>query len=882
MTPLASTAPLPKRAKSPFARMTLSRHTERLLVDPRRQDELLASLSAEALRRREFDAAFMFADRRCRRPTPRARDFLLRSSASLRLGDEESAIQDLTRAFEIDPIDELVVSDILRRGPPALRRIAAANFIGGVSEHRETLVLALRALKSARVPIASRLNVSRGMVRGWVAWSEYCVLELRIRRGVIHSSFVLDGDPAHPLSAENWLAVEVAIELGSSRPVRISFSLDGKSVLTLSSFAEEADDNAGTRSIASSREPANQVDIIVPVYGNYNATKACLDSLELEGSKITKRMIVIDDCSPDEDLRALLEERASQGRFTLLKNEENLGFARSVNLALQQRQDGDVLLLNADTIVPRGAIDRLAAATHLEADLGTVTPLSNNGEFTSFPRPNTANALDTIEEIQALDDVAQIVNDRDIVDLPTGIGFCLYISRACADAVGPLPDLYSRGYYEDVEFCLKAQELGFRSVCATNVFVGHAGASSFLDEKRTLVVRNLSILEARFPEHRLQCGAFLQADPLASARARIEEHIIPKGLVALLVAPVSSAHALVLERARQIQSEVDGLHCILCEFAERASCVIIRSLRGSVPQSLRFAVSDRAGQASLESYLKRLLLKAVEVFDPQSLPEAMLEILFKLETPFRFALGDLRWICGSKLVVETVCSKPEDRGGRGCVGPRRMTQAAQTGVDTSNGSRLRQVLRRAQAIVPLDRMAAAFSASYLKPIVASPCVPRPPRGSITSLAKLQQANLGVICPEANGDVDRQIITLGRMFRLHDVDASIIVLGQCVNELAVMASGNVFVTGAIGYPDYPNVIRRYGITKLLSAYRTSHFRIVDDLGAICGLQKAFFDWSFGALEIDDGDLALDPRTCVCRAALKIGAWLVDEFAFCLSP
>ena len=277
MTPLASTAPLPKRAKSPFARMTLSRHTERLLVDPRRQDELLASLSAEALRRREFDAAFMFADRRCRRPTPRARDFLLRSSASLRLGDEESAIQDLTRAFEIDPIDELVVSDILRRGPPALRRIAAANFIGGVSEHRETLVLALRALKSARVPIASRLNVSRGMVRGWVAWSEYCVLELRIRRGVIHSSFVLDGDPAHPLSAENWLAVEVAIELGSSRPVRISFSLDGKSVLTLSSFAEEADDNAGTRSIASSREPANQVDIIVPVYGNYNATKACLE-----------------------------------------------------------------------------------------------------------------------------------------------------------------------------------------------------------------------------------------------------------------------------------------------------------------------------------------------------------------------------------------------------------------------------------------------------------------------------------------------------------------------------------------------------------------------------------------------------------------------------
>ena len=500
-------------------------------LDPRRQDELLASLSAAALRTGEFDTAFMLADRRCRRPSPGARDFLLRSSASLHLGYEESAMQDLARAFEIDPTDELVISNVLQRGPQALRRFAAANFIGGASEDRETIALALCAFQSAGVPIASRLQVSRGMYRGWVAWVEPSVLELRISRGVADSFFVLEADPAHPLTADNWSAAEVAIELESARQVRVTFLLDGKRVLTSSPPAVAQglrDKITSAQCIASSREPPNHVDIIVPVYGNYNATKACLDSLEVEGSRITKRIIVIDDCTPDEDLRALLDDRASQGSFTLLRNDENLGFARSVNLALEWRKDGDVLLLNADTLLPRGAIDRLAAAAHLEADVGTVTPLSNNGEFTSFPRPNAANALGTMEEIQALDDATQIVNGRDIVDLPTGIGFCLYISRACADAVGLLSELYSRGYYEDVEFCLKAQELGFRNVCATGVFVGHAGANSFLDEKRALVVRNLSILEARFPEHRLQCGAFMQADPLAPARARIEEYTAPK------------------------------------------------------------------------------------------------------------------------------------------------------------------------------------------------------------------------------------------------------------------------------------------------------------------------------------------------------------------
>ena len=119
-----------------------------------------------------------------------------------------------------------------------------------------------------------------------------------------------------------------------------------------------------------------------------------------------------------------------------------------------------------------------------------------------------------------MDDAARVANGGGAIVLPTGIGFCLYIRRACIDAVGPLSDLYTRGYYEDVEFCLRARETGFRNVCATGVFVGHAGARSFLGEKRSLVVRNLVVLEARFPEHRLECAAFLKADPLAPALAQ--------------------------------------------------------------------------------------------------------------------------------------------------------------------------------------------------------------------------------------------------------------------------------------------------------------------------------------------------------------------------
>ncbi|MBV9288243.1 MAG: glycosyltransferase, partial [Hyphomicrobiales bacterium] len=183
------------------------------------------------------------------------------------------------------------------------------------------------------------------------------------------------------------------------------------------------------RGSASSVAAPPHVDIIVPVYENYLATKACLDSLESEGSRIAKRVIVVDDCTPNDRLRSLLEERASGGLFSLLRTNENLGFARSVNLALAHRQDGDVLLLNSDTLLPPGAIDRLFAAAYSQPGVGTVTPLSNNGEITSFPIPNVPNPLGSLDDIGRVDEAAKAVNEGEIVELPTGVGFCLYISR---------------------------------------------------------------------------------------------------------------------------------------------------------------------------------------------------------------------------------------------------------------------------------------------------------------------------------------------------------------------------------------------------------------------------------------------------------------------
>ena len=72
------------------------------------------------------------------------------------------------------------------------------------------------------------------------------------------------------------------------------------------------------------------------------------------------------------------------------------------------------------------------------------------------------------------------MNGGEAIDVPVGVGFCMYIRRDCLDDVGLFrADLFAQGYGEENDFCLRARHLGWRHVAATGVFVAHIGGQSF-------------------------------------------------------------------------------------------------------------------------------------------------------------------------------------------------------------------------------------------------------------------------------------------------------------------------------------------------------------------------------------------------------------------
>lgn len=100
-----------------------------------------------------------------------------------------------------------------------------------------------------------------------------------------------------------------------------------------------------------------QVSILVVSYNTREMTLACLRSVVAE-TQATYELIVIDNASSDGSAAAIAAEFPD---IKLLAETENHGFAKANNIAAKSATGTHILLLNPDTVVLDGAIDKLLA-----------------------------------------------------------------------------------------------------------------------------------------------------------------------------------------------------------------------------------------------------------------------------------------------------------------------------------------------------------------------------------------------------------------------------------------------------------------------------------------------------------------------------------------
>lgn len=268
-----------------------------------------------------------------------------------------------------------------------------------------------------------------------------------------------------------------------------------------------------------------KITIVLPVYNAFDLVKECLTRVE-SNTDLSFRLIVIEDCSTDERVWPFLIDWSRDRDFvTLVRNPKNLGFIGSVNHGLQLalghsgKDEGPVVLLNSDALVPQGWASRLVRPFESHQDVASVTPMSNDAEIMSVPVICKRTVLSPGQGDE-IDQIAQrFAPDAQLTEVPTGVGFCMAMGRDWLARLRQLDTCFGRGYGEEVDWCQRIVAMGGRHLALPGLFVEHRGGESFGSAaKQALIAQNGQIISRRYPNFDRDVQEFIASDPLATAR----------------------------------------------------------------------------------------------------------------------------------------------------------------------------------------------------------------------------------------------------------------------------------------------------------------------------------------------------------------------------
>ena len=842
--------------------------------------EALELLAARALTSGDYWTAFAFADRRRRIvPAPTSSGYILRAEALYRKGEIAKAISDLEVALEISPSD-LFINRRMFEWTEGSRRQAAAAALIAVDRDFAVLRRAIEVLRQSGRRAFAAVSVLDQSVQGWAAWSGDGPVELTITSTSATTAVTFEPDPFHPLSGPDHHGVQIRFPRPVARePQLITLAVEGEILFSLRArpFA--------TSGTPAERSPVNSapspLTIVVPIYGDYDATSACIESLlQAVEADPHVNVLLVDDATPDRriqrylaELRRYLPELRGTRSIDILSNTENLGFVGAVNRALESVGQGDVVLLNADTIVPPGFHARLARAAYSAPDIGTVTPLSNNGEFMSFPVANDINPLGSRQDVAAIDAVASRVNAGKTVELPSGIGFCLYITRQCLDRVGFLSDSFYRGYFEDVEFCLRARNAGLRNVCATDVYVGHAGSRSFQSEKSHLVARNLEVLGQRFPRYPTECLAFTRLDPLKDRRAAIERSMLSHSGAVLLVTGRGAVGDIAHERGRRLVDE--GRAALICECRPGPSGPLIGLTNPDrqIPQSICFELSLAGERERLLETLRQIGVSGIEFIDPLNTPINVAEDLHSLGVLCDCFVADGGWGLGQDPAFSHVTKNLR--------GSDQHTSEYELENGHAAAKRFAQVwvrvMQSANRIWVPTVEAQAFANRSLSPAQARKLtLVAQSRGPQLRSTLVSSGRVGFVPIRTSAYELRLLREVAFFMKISHPQVSIVVIGETLDDFALMRFGNVFVTGPVRSCEIPALIKLYQLSAVATAAGKPLFgHPIIETTRHSRLPTAYVDWSFGECQPAPGDFALNPSLSLRETATELANWLAGQ-------
>lgn len=567
------------------------------------------------------------------------------------------------------------------------------------------------------------------------------------------------------------------------------------------------------------------VDVIVPVYKGYEETLDCIRSVLAAQDGTPMELIVINDRSPDPRLSAELRRLAALKQFTLIENEKNLGFVATVNKGMGCHGDRDVVLLNSDTVVPKGWLQAIRRAAYAAPNIATVTPLSNRATIFSLPRTCIDNDMPLGLDVDQVHAMCAASNPGVIVDVPTAMGFCMYIRRAALDQVGLFDEeKWAKGYAEENDFSLRAQSMGWRNVAACDAFVQHLGSVSFDTEKAPRVAENLAKLNAIYPDYPQRVQRFLRTDPLALPRGRVNARLFQRlasGYVLFVTHGLGGGTDTAIKDLVRIHAD-SGRKVLILRSMDSGKLHLAPASR---EQDLVTEYPGETDVEALAAQLREVNVQYVHFHHTLGFSKDIWRLPELLSVPYEVMLHDFYLACPRINMIDesgVYCGRPSVDSCERCIGATALTHGV--------GPQLREIggtvrewrqfhearLQGARAVVAPSEDTAQHMRAFF-PALRVQAVPHPepafrfqPRAWAGDLP-FKVAVLGAIGPHKGSEL---LLRCARYARGRDLPIRFVIIGYTDRDADFEALPNVEITGRYTAEELPDIVDATGCNAAL--------------------------------------------------------------------
>lgn len=547
--------------------------------------------------------------------------------------------------------------------------------------------------------------------------------------------------------------------------------------------------------------------IVIPIYRGEDETRACIESV-LATVPTGVPVIVVNDGSPETGITALVHEYRRHPRITVIENNANLGFPASANRGMRAAPEHDIVLLNSDTVVFPGWFERLCAHAASNPGIATVTPLSNSGSIASYPGGHEHTCDKEIAQFRNA--MAARINEGQSVAAPTGVGFCMFVRRACLDQVGAFDEnLFGRGYGEENDFCLRASAHGWTHVIAGDVYVLHRNGVSFGSARNGWMARNEAVLTQRHPTYKASVETFHEAQPLAPLRRCLDEAILREGSrpIALLVSLALPGGVQKHVDARIEALEQQGYLPVLLRPTTETGYASLTVAHREEFQDLRYRLADEID--ALRDLLDHLPIAQVEIHHFLGMDTSFVDACFAVEAPVDIYIHDYSWYCPRLSLLGTdglYCGEPDAAGCRNCI--KQAGSELHDGLDPDSlRDRSGHWLAQARTIfVPCQDVASRYARIFPdRSFRVTPWEPpTAPALPTTGRVPHRIAVLGAVGEQKGRAV---LLACARHAALHNLPLEFVLIGFSDDEESLLRTGKLFITGRYDEAELPLLLQR---------------------------------------------------------------------------